>query len=93
MKELITCPRSNHKSSKRVIALVFCGAAVLLSFFTVILITVRPDISSTIITPISTIITVFAGASAGTQATTMQKSTKTTTQEPSIRYGTDYDQK
>lgn len=71
MRELITCPRSKQKSSKRLIALVFAGASVLLSFILAGILMFYPEISNLSLNTLSTVIITFAVSAAGTQATTI----------------------
>ncbi len=81
MRELITCPRSRQKSSKRLIALVFCAAAVFLSLVLACLIVFRPNMDVDLLKLLASTIGIFALASGGTQATTMSRGQNTSRDE------------
>lgn len=72
MKDFVKCPRSGHKSSKRLISLVFCGAAVLMAFALVIMVIFMSSVSDKALEVMSKIIVTLAVISGGAQATTMQ---------------------
>ncbi len=77
MRELISCPRSGHKSSKRVIALVFCAVASFLAFVLAAIVVVRPDANVEALKLLASVAGIFAIGAGGTQATTMQRSNNT----------------
>ncbi len=78
MRELISCPRSGHKSSKRVVSLVCCAMSVILGLTLTALIIFRPNMSIEPLKLLSSIIGVFVLAAGGVQATAMGGGNKNT---------------
>lgn len=81
MRELISCPRSGHKSSKRVIALVFCAVASILALVLATLIVIRPDGNVDALKLLASVIGALILGAGGTQATTGFGSKNTGRQE------------